>query len=83
VQRTPPEHFAKAGRMSVFGKTKASTRTASFEVRFRKGNEPQSGSSYGLDDLAYLELAAKQTRTHRSTANGDGAAGKGARRQGA
>ena len=38
-------------------------RTASFEIRFRRGDEWQSGSSYGLDDLAYLELAAKQART--------------------
>ncbi len=38
-------------------------RTASFEIRYRQGNDWQSGASYGLDDLAYLELAAKQART--------------------
>jgi hypothetical protein len=38
-------------------------RTASFEIRFKKSNAWQSGASYALDDLAYLELAAKQART--------------------
>lgn len=38
-------------------------RSASFEIRFRKGNEWKSGSSYGMAELAYLELAAKQART--------------------
>jgi hypothetical protein len=38
-------------------------RTASFEIRFRKGQEWQSGTSYGLAELAFLEIAAKQART--------------------
>ena len=38
-------------------------RTASFEIRFKKGSAWQSGASYGVDDLAYLELAARQART--------------------
>ena len=38
-------------------------RTASFEIRFRKGEDWQSGTSYGLSELAHLEIAAKQART--------------------
>jgi hypothetical protein len=38
-------------------------RTASFEIRFPKGQEWQSGTSYGLAELAFLEIAAKQART--------------------
>jgi hypothetical protein len=38
-------------------------RTASFEIRFKKGEDWQSGTSYGLADLACLEIAAKQART--------------------
>jgi hypothetical protein len=38
-------------------------RTASFEIRFRKGEDWQSGTSYGLAELAFLEIAAKQART--------------------
>ena len=37
-------------------------RTASFEIRFRKGEDWQSGTSYGLSELAHLEIAAKQAR---------------------
>jgi hypothetical protein len=38
-------------------------RTASFEIRFKKGDDWQSGTSYGLSELAHLEIAAKQART--------------------
>jgi hypothetical protein len=38
-------------------------RTASFEIRFRKGQEWHSGTSYSLAELAQLEIAAKQART--------------------
>jgi len=38
-------------------------RTASFEIRFKKGEEWLTGTSYGLSELAHLEIAAKQART--------------------
>lgn len=38
-------------------------RTASFEIRFRKGQDWQSGTSYGLTQLAHLELAAREARS--------------------
>jgi hypothetical protein len=38
-------------------------RTASFQIRFKKGDDWQSGTSYGLSELAHLEIAAKQART--------------------
>lgn len=48
-------------------------RTASFEIRFKKGEDWQSGTSYGLSELAHLEIAAKQARTRIEQWRRDGA----------
>jgi hypothetical protein len=43
---------------------KGTFRTASFELRYKKGDEWLSSYSYGLSDLKHLEAAAASARAH-------------------